>query len=401
MHKPGLVAVVLVAVIAGFLFAAVSTYDFTAHLDRQVHGIHCSFLPGMGAADVSGSSGCHVTLMSPYSSVLRQSVWGGIPVSLPAMAVFAFLAFWLGALVVTRRLQDRYAVGFLLAGTALPLLTSIVMAYLSFSQLGAACKLCIGIYVSSTLAFIGALLLWLRLGDAPADAPAPLSIRALPLAFAVGVAFVVVPVVAYAMKAPSFERFLGACGTLPAAAGNSQALIPIGDQRGSVSAVEVLDPLCPACRGFERRFEASDFAAQVSRKALLFPLDNTCNWMVDSAIHPGACSISEAVLCAGPRADDVLDWAFDQQEEIVEATRKDPAAAARLAAAQFPEVRGCIGTPAVKAKINRALRWAVANQLPVLTPQMYVGGIRLCDEDTDLGMEYATSRLIARAGGKP
>jgi protein-disulfide isomerase len=342
-----------------------------------------------------------VTLMSPYSSVFRQQIWGGVPVSLPAMSVFAFIAFWLSALVLTRRLQDRNAVGFLLAACTLPLLTSIVMGYLSFSQLGAACKLCIGIYVSSTLAFVGALMLWLRLGAPAADAPAPLSTRALPIAFAVGVAFVALPVVAYAAKAPNFERFLGACGTLPAAAGNSQALIPVGDQRGPIAAVEVLDPLCPACRGFERRFVASDFSSQVARKALLFPLDNTCNWMVDSAIHPGACAISEAVLCAGQRADDVLAWAFDQQETIVEAARKDPGAAARLATAQFPELRGCIGTPAVKARINRALRWAVANQLPVLTPQMYVGNVRLCDEDTDLGMEYATSRLIARAGGKP
>jgi len=401
MHKPGLVAVVGVAAIAGFLFASVSTYDFTAHLDRQVHGIHCSFLPGMGAPDVSGSSGCHLTLMSPYSSVMRTAVWGGIPVSLPAMSVFAFIAFWLGAIAMTKRLQDRNAVGFLLAACALPLLTSIAMAYLSFSELGAACKLCIGIYASSALAFGGALLLWLRVGTAPEGAPAEVSIRALPIAFAVGVVFVALPVVAYASKAPDFERFLGACGTLPSAAGNSSALIPVGDQRGAVSAVEVLDPLCPACRGFERRFKASDFASQVSRKALLFPLDNTCNWMVDTAIHPGACAISEAVLCAGARADDVLEWSFEHQEQIVEATRKDPAAAARLASAQFPELRGCIGTPVVRARINRALRWAVTNQLPVLTPQMYVGGVRLCDEDTDLGMEYATSRLIARAGGKP
>lgn len=401
MHKPGLVAVVGVASLAGFLFAAVSTKDFAAHLDRQVHGIHCSFLPGVDAPDLSGSSGCHTTLMSPYSSVFRQAVWGGVPVSLPAMSVFAFLGFWLLALVLTKRLQDPNAVGFLVAACGLPVLTSIVMGYLSFTQLGAACKLCIGIYASSTVAFVGALMLWLRTGEAPADAPPPTSLRSLPFAFVVGVLFVAAPVVAYAAKAPNFERFLGACGTLPSAAATSQALIPIGDQRGDVPAVEVLDPLCPACRGFERRFEASGFASHVSRKALLFPLDNTCNWMVTSSIHPGACAISEAVLCAGPRAESVLQWAFEQQEEIIAAAKADAKAAARLATEQFPELRGCIGTPAVKARINRALRWAVANQLPVLTPQMYVGNVRLCDEDTDLGMEYATSRLIARAGGKP
>ena len=29
-----------------------------------------------------------------------------------------------------------------------------------------------------------------------------------------------------------------------------------------------------------------------------FPLDSACNWMVTEAIHPGACAVSEAVLCA-------------------------------------------------------------------------------------------------------
>ena len=71
-----LLVLVAVAAVVGFSFASVSTSDFVAHLDRQVHGIHCSFLPGVDAPDVTGSSGCHVTLMSPYSSVLRDRVWG-------------------------------------------------------------------------------------------------------------------------------------------------------------------------------------------------------------------------------------------------------------------------------------------------------------------------------------
>ena len=68
-----LTIVVLLAAAAGFGFSAVSTYDFAAHLDRQVHGIHCSFLPGLSEADASGHTGCHVTLMSPYSSIMRDS----------------------------------------------------------------------------------------------------------------------------------------------------------------------------------------------------------------------------------------------------------------------------------------------------------------------------------------
>ena len=55
----------------GVVFAAFSSYDFIAHLDRQVHSITCSYIPGLESADVQGTSGCHTVLMSPYSSVLR------------------------------------------------------------------------------------------------------------------------------------------------------------------------------------------------------------------------------------------------------------------------------------------------------------------------------------------
>ena len=35
--------------VAGAMFAGVSTADFISHLDRQVHSIHCSIIPGAGA----------------------------------------------------------------------------------------------------------------------------------------------------------------------------------------------------------------------------------------------------------------------------------------------------------------------------------------------------------------
>ena len=47
--------VVLVGAAVGVVFAAVSTYDFVQHLDRQVHNLHCSFIPGVSHA---GESGC-------------------------------------------------------------------------------------------------------------------------------------------------------------------------------------------------------------------------------------------------------------------------------------------------------------------------------------------------------
>ncbi|QQR91771.1 MAG: hypothetical protein IPJ88_08730 [Myxococcales bacterium] len=413
----------LLAAAAGFVFAAFSTHDFINHLDRQVHSLHCSFIPGLAAADATGSSGCHVTMMSPYSSFLRSTVWGGVPVSLPAMAVFAFLFFWALKLWFGGQQRDQGRTGFLFLATLLPFLTSVVMGIISFATLGAACKLCIGIYASSIVCTVAAWLLWKGAAGSPADGrmaavshetelgndpPFPGSeptrpfVRSVPsdfsfgqsfFSFLLGVAFVGVAVAAYLAALPDYSQYTQGCGELSKGEDIYDVMVPLGSQLG-VETIEVVDPLCPACSAFEQRLEASGLSEKLSRKALLFPLDSTCNWMVGEAVHPGACIISEAVMCADEQADTVLAWAFEHQSEIRELSANNPKAAERAVLAAFPRLKRCIGSPKVKAKLNKSLRWVVNNHLPVLTPQLYVGGKKLCDEDIDLGLSYTLSRML-------
>ena len=454
--RPFLV-VALVGALLGFGFASVSTYDFAQHLDRQVHDVHCSFVPGL-EGDKKGGSGCEVTLMSTYSSVFRSSVWGGIPISLPAMSVFAFLLFFGVDLVLSRRQEDVRAAGFFALAALLPAITSLVMAYISLSVLEAACKLCIGIYVSSTIALIGAAGLWWRstspsmpdpLGDdlsggpsghdpawadedaldgdlqggdgldassdpldspdddpddfgAPADgfgsggygSDGPVSYAKLAGVFGLGILFVAVPVMAYVGSAPDHSQFVGECGQIDSQP-KSDLLVEMGPQNG-VPALEIFDPLCPACRGFEEHLKETVYHEKLARQAILFPLDDECNWMIDQAVHPGACAVSEAVLCAGSDADEVIDWAFAHQEEIRSSAESSDGAARSMVKAEFSELSSCIGSPKVQARLNQSLRWAVDNELKVLTPQLYVDGVRLCDEDVDLGLEYALGSMLAK-----
>ena len=56
-----------------------------------------------------------------------------------------------------------------------------------------------------------------------------------------------------------------------------------------------------------------------------------------------------------------------------------------------------MGSAKVKNRMVKSLRWAVANALPVMTPQLFVDGKRLCDEDTDLGLEYTLTRMLGGA----
>lgn len=391
-------ALVVVAAAAGCFFSGFSAYDSVQHLDRDVHGLHCSFVPGFGRAVTDATSGCHVMMMSPYSSVFRQHVWGGIPIAILAMSVFAFLLYWSLTLAARGRLGDRRATGFLLTATLLPLGASCGMAAVAITVLHAVCKLCVGIYAASVLAFVGALVLWLCARRSGTASTAMVSIASLAGAFALGVVFVAAPVALYVVAMPDYTRFVGQCGRLEHPEDPYGVRIPMDSRRGSVSAIEVLDPLCPACRAFEQRLHASGLATRVHRDVVLFPLDDTCNWMLTQAVHPGACAISEAVLCAGAQAPEVIAWALESQDRIRAQAAHDRTAAQRIASARFPNLAACIGSAGVRARLNRSLRWTVANHLPVLTPQLYVNGVKLCDEDTDLGMDFALSRLLTRSG---
>jgi uncharacterized membrane protein len=420
MRTKALATVTLVAALAGLLFSSVATNDFANHLDRQVHGIHCTFVPGLADASTD-ASGCQVTLMSRYSSVLRTEFWGGIPISLPAMAVFGFLAFWATYLLATGAHEERRSAVFTALAWALPLSTSLVMGYLSLVELDAVCKLCIGIYAASIMGFGSAIALFVRsraqgpiVPPGPADetvreAGATMPDSRLPMgrraerpvwwAVPLGLLFVLLPTGTYVAAMPTYDAYANGCGELASPADRYGVLVPLGGTPTGRPAIEILDPLCPSCRAFEDRLEASGLDERLDRKALLFPLDDSCNWMVSAAVHPGACEVSEAILCAPNEASAILAWSFEHQEEIIAAERAEDGAAARMVTTQFPSTRGCVGSTRAVSRLHRGLRWAVANELPVLTPQLFVDGRKLCNEDTDLGLEYSLNRMLERAAG--
>ena len=392
--------------LAGVVFAGVSSYDFIAHLDRQVHSITCSIVPGLGAKDTSGTSGCHAVLMSPYSSVLRELTWGGIPIALPALGVFAFLLFRAIDLLSYVRLPaarlSRRETQFMIAATALPLLTSIIYAFISASLIGTFCKVCVGIYVSSLGVFVAAIVAHVMAGEpaaAPAEKSSPSALWAF--YFVEGVALVALPVLAYLVLKPAYADSLLRTSGLRHPEDKYGVML---ETRGSgrVPAVEILDPLCPACKAFSERLAASGHGAELHIKYVLFPLDKECNWMVNESLHAGACAVSEALLCAGERASAVLDWAFAHQEELRNRGGSGQAAVYARIKQDFPELASCIGQPAVKARVNKSLRWIVANSLPVLTPQLFVRNQKIPDEDTDLGLDFVLGRVLAAGGeGRP
>jgi uncharacterized membrane protein len=383
--RPWLWATAVFALIGG-LFAGVSTADFISHLDRQYHEIHCSLIPGAGAQ--LGDSGCRTVMMSPYSSVLRESMWGGLPISLLALAVFAYLVYRASDFALRDRVTKHETL-FLVVATLLPVLMSLIYGYISLEKIGSACKLCIGVYASSALTFVAALIAHSKAGLKDPYAESSVYVRW----FFEGVGYVAVLAIAYLMFAPTSEKSLKGCGTLVEKGDPNKIMIPLGG-RGSTRAVAVLDPLCPSCKAFDQRVAASSLEDKLSFSAVLFPLDSKCNWMIKESLHPGACMVSEALLCDPERAKEMLDWVFQNQEILLEQAKSDERGLKERIAAQFPQVKSCIGSATIKNKVNKSLRWAVKNAIPVLTPQLFVGDTRVCDEDTDLGLEYTVAQML-------
>ena len=395
---PGRIALIIavVAALAGLGFAATSTSDFITHLDRDVHSVHCSLNP-MAQAEV-GDSGCKTVMMSVWSSVLRTSLWGGIPIALLAVATFAFLAMKALQLVLQRSLSKDDAL-FVVVAWALPSLMSLVFAVIAINEIGAVCSVCVGIYLSSAIGLIAAIVAWVQ---------TPAGLNPLPWSrfatwFGEGVLFVGIMVGFYVLFAPQAPKSFEGCGTLTNRDDPAKILIPM--TTSGTQALVVLDPLCPSCRAFDRRLRSSDLDKRLAIDLLLFPLDSTCNWMVKQSMHPGACAVSEAMLCAADKsaddALDVLDYAFEHQERLlVDAKESDASVRAELEK-KFPAVKGCMGSTKIKNKLNKSLRWAVPNGLSVLTPQLFIGDTRVCDEDTDLGLEYTVTKFLDKAPSEP
>ena len=447
-------ALALVASILGFSFALSSTLDYTSHLDRQVHDIHCSFIPGLGA-DATQEGACRAAMYSPYSALFKDRYWGGIPIALFAVGAFGFFAAFALYMLLARDRAPRRGQQFLFAVSLTPLAVSVLMFVISLTKLGSFCKTCVGIYASSALLAIAgvfALIYDLRRAKAalaifhakdklpvpppvkaavameagekgvpptvveseipavetpakepvkePEDAPftpprtgGPALIPAWLLGLAM---FTAVPAWLYVSAMPSYATYVTGCGKLEKLTDPTNSLLHIAPAGARQQATLFVDPLCPTCKGFHQRLVAEGIFDKLDTTLVLFPLDNECNWMLDRPLHPGACVVSKAVLCGGDqKALAVLEWSYDNQEALLAAAKGSGGVAQvrSMIRDKWPGFDACIDSKETKQRLDRTLRYIVANQLPVSTPQLFLGGTRLCDEDSDIGLSYTLSKL--------
>lgn len=406
--------IALLGSVLGLAFATHSTLDYIEHLDRGIHAMHCSFIPGMPeAADVDNP--CRAAMYSAYSALFRQNWWGGVPISLLALGVYAFFFGWCIALLAGGLKCSRLAYRFFGLVSLGPLLVSVVMAAISAIKLGTFCKTCVGLYGASALLAVGALWAMQRARrlaafvsltpDTSTSADHPNDPVAQPLlpqvsqgwvgVWVVLLVFAVfVPAWGYVASLPDYRPKLLGCGKLAEPTDATRSMIKLATAHPKRAAIVFADPLCPACKAIHERLIAEGAIENLDLSVVPFPLDNTCNWMVDRAVHPGGCLLSRVVLCAEPRSRDALEWIFDHQEELASLGKSgEPLLRARVRERFGPEIDSCADAKSTKVRLNNGLHYAVTNRVPVSTPQIYLGDQRICDEDTDLGLRYTLGQL--------
>ena len=312
-------AIALLGAVLGLVFSTYSTVDYAAHLDRRLHDVHCSVIPG--APPQAEAEGCRAAMYSPYGSVLKDSFWGGLPVALPAQGSFAFfLGFALYLLLAGPRASKSATIFFAAVGVT-PLLVSVVMFIIAVTQLGTVCQTCIGIYLASLLVAVGAVLGLLGLRPrTPMDEERPRGNLLLPAVWlAVLGTLTLLPAAVYAASVPDERPYLTGCGKLAKPDAKPGVLLHLAGPRAVKPAMIFEDPLCATCKGVHERLVAEGILDRLNVQLVLFPLDNECNWMLDQALHPGSCLVARAVLCGGEQAAQVLNWAYDEQEYLTRA----------------------------------------------------------------------------------
>jgi serine/threonine-protein kinase len=151
-----------------------------------------------------------------------------------------------------------------------------------------------------------------------------------------------------------------------------------GPADAPIKVAEYSDFLCPFCRGIAGAF-AQYLPASAGRVSLFYkhyPLDSECNPHLERTIHPGACLLARAGVCA--EAQEKF-WPYHDRvfaTEMKEATAADVARLAAEAGLDATALQACLSAPTTQARVSADIEEAWKAGVRG-TPTLFINGKKL------------------------
>lgn len=323
---------------------------------------------------------CDRVATSPYSVLL------GLPVSVWGILGYGLVVALATSGLVRRAPGGGWPGGALVVVCAVAALASVVLAAVSEIAIGALCLLCAASWLVSLALLAVAWRACRPRGVGPSIRGDLALLRARP-----GRVFLVAAVagVAVATAAVAYPRYwerapVARKGPVPAP-GPGGAASPsrtAGAAGGRTVVVEYSDYECPYCA--KAHEETRDLLRQrpdIEIDHRQFPLDATCNPAVKRTLHPSACDLARAGICAreqgrGAEMDDAL---FRNQREGAAL-----AAVAERLGLDLPRFRACIGSPQTDRKLAADIEAGIRDGVRATPSYVVAGTTRAGDFPIDL-----------------
>jgi uncharacterized membrane protein/protein-disulfide isomerase len=345
------IAAALALSLAGLVVSAV-----LARLHAQAHAGATSFCA------LTDTVNCDRVALSPLSVQI------GLPVAVWGMIAYALMAGLASSGVPRRPPGSTWPAGLLLIVSTAAAAASVALAVLSKVAVGAWCPLC----VASWLISFGLVAAAWRACRGPGASGAiradlavlrerPLRAGAVALLLPASIAFTSAAYPRYWERGAPANRQPGREAASPgAAAMTSGPLLVFG----------YTDYECPFCARMHEATRALAGRADVTLVRRHFPLDPACNPAVKRQVHPSACALARASICAEAqgRLDEMEDALFANQR-----ARPSVEVLASRLGLDFERFRACLSSPETERRLAADVAAGVRDGVRA-TPSYVVGG---------------------------
>jgi protein-disulfide isomerase len=312
---------------------------------------------------ISDEISCDKVALSTWSVLL------GVPVAAWGVVGYALAALFAAWGLSGRRLHARWPAGVLLAIGGVAGAGGLALALISKLIIGAWCLLCVGSWVASLGLLVAG---WMACRPVGAAAAVRADLQAVgrhprraAAVVVAGLAGLLLLVVGY----PRVEARAGTAGGSPAA-GNLVALPP-PLPAATGPAILFSDYECPFCAlAHDELRETLRKRPDIQVVRRNFPLDQACNPVMKRPMHPRACELARAAICAEAQGQ------LEAMDDALYASQKAPVPLEELAARLKLDVgrfKACLGAPATEARLAGDIEAGIKAKLRS-TPTYVVDG---------------------------